>query len=151
MRIKRLNGMFTIANQVEIGKIKKIADAGYKSIICNRPDGEAQDKSQPDFSVVATQAHKLGLKAVYIPVPLTGADAETQAAFAEAVQSLPKPILAYCRSGTRSGTLWSAFQMQHPDLAPEMTRQAIGAAPARGDVTPDHMENQMQKGRRRSM
>lgn len=108
MRIKRLNGMFTIANQMEIEKVKKVADRGYKTIICNRPDGEAED--QPSFVEITALAHQFGLETVYIPIDLSGAKPSDHEAFAKAIETMPKPILAYCRSGTRSSTLWSNWE-----------------------------------------
>jgi TIGR01244 family protein len=110
MRIKRLNGMFTVATQVDLNKIRKIAEAGYKTIVCNRPDGEGAD--QPGFREVAQIARDLGLRTVYIPIALSGATAEDHAAFARVIEDMPKPILAYCRSGTRSTTLWSHWEQE---------------------------------------
>ncbi|NVK46366.1 MAG: TIGR01244 family phosphatase [Rhodobacteraceae bacterium] len=159
MRIKRLNGMFTVATQLEPSKIQKVAEKGYKTIICNRPNGEGAD--QPGFDEITRIASKFGLKTVYIPIQLGGASAADHAAFARAIEEMPKPILAYCRSGTRSATLWSHWEqemsahqgreqrvdaMQAGGLAPGNTsidgRRALtptrGGAPQRpreGDVT----------------
>lgn len=108
MRIKRINGMFTVASQLEPLQVHKVADAGYKSIICNRPDDE--NGAQPLYCDVAAEAEKLGLVCRYIPVALTGETDADVAAFSEAIDALPKPILAYCRSGVRSATLWAKWE-----------------------------------------
>ncbi|TNE65309.1 MAG: TIGR01244 family phosphatase [Rhodobacteraceae bacterium] len=110
MRIKRLNGMFTVATQVDLAKISKIAETGYKTIVCNRPDGEGAD--QPSFDEMSKIARDLGLRTVYIPIALTGATEKDHAAFARVIEDMPKPILAYCRSGTRSATLWSHWEQE---------------------------------------
>ena len=133
MRIKRLNGMFTIATQVEPDKIGKLAERGYKTIICNRPDGEGD--GQPSFDKIHEVADKLGIIAVHIPVHLTGPTDANHAAFFEAVNALPKPILAYCRSGTRSAVLWNGY---------EERLQAMEGGPARDG--PERRVGAMQAG-----
>ena len=82
-----------------------IRDAGFRAIICNRPDGEGPD--QPTFVEIEAAARQAGLEARYLPVTaglVQDADADT---FGQALMELPGPVLAYCRSGTRSATLWS--------------------------------------------
>lgn len=111
MRIRRLNGMFAISNQVEVNTVHELAKAGYKTLICNRPDNESTD--QVAFDVVAVEAKRLGLKAIYLPIDEHGATEQDQAAFDQHVFACPKPIVAYCRSGTRSATLWAKFDVVH--------------------------------------
>jgi len=79
--------------------------AGIKAIICNRPDGEGAD--QPTFPEIAKAAKKAGIAARYVPIvagKVTDVDVE---AFGKALGELPRPVHAYCRTGTRSATLWS--------------------------------------------
>lgn len=109
MRIRRLNGIFAIANQVEVNTVRDLAKAGYKTVICNRPNHE--DRDQADFKVVAAEAQKLGLKAIYLPIHESGATEQDQAAFEKHILECPKPIVAYCRSGTRSAGLWAKFDV----------------------------------------
>lgn len=74
-------------------------------MICNRPDGEGDD--QPAFEEIAAAARELGMDARYLPVERDRiGDAEVDA-FGALVDTLPKPVLAYCRSGSRSGMLWN--------------------------------------------
>ncbi len=105
MKIKRLNDACTVSTQIEIAKMDKIARHGFRAILCNRPDGEGKD--QPAFAEVADAACRAGLEAIYVPIPLSGATAADEAAFRRAVAALPKPILAYCRSGTRSAMMFA--------------------------------------------
>ncbi|WP_177213032.1 beta-lactamase hydrolase domain-containing protein [Celeribacter neptunius] len=114
--------MLTIANQMETGKIGKVAERGYKTIICNRPDGEGDD--QPGFDEIARLAQEHGIQTVYLPIQLTGAEPADHAAFAEAIEAMPKPIMAYCRSGTRSAMLWSHWEQSHSDYAERERRLA---------------------------
>ncbi len=127
MRIKRLNGMFTISTQIEVNKIEKLHDAGYRAIICNRPDGEGED--QPSFERVAARAKAYGIEVRYIPVALSGASAQDLAAFAKAITEMPKPILAYCRSGTRSATLFSQWEMSTQSTRRGETARPHGERP----------------------
>ena len=84
-----------------------IADAGFKSILCARPDQE--EPGQPSFSAIADAAERAGLAAVHIPV--SGGLTEGALIRAEqAFKDLPKPIFGYCRSGARAGSLYSAIK-----------------------------------------
>ncbi|ANJ73031.1 aminotransferase class V-fold PLP-dependent enzyme [Ralstonia insidiosa] len=96
------NGL-AASRQIMPTDLKAIRDAGFRSVICNRPDGE--DIDQPDFEEIAAAARELGLETRYLPVePNHIGDAEVNA-FGALVDALPKPILAYCRSGNRAGML----------------------------------------------
>lgn len=82
-----------------------IVAAGYRSLLCARPDNE--DVNQPSFAAIAGAAQVAGLQAVHIPVSgrLTeGALIRKEKALAD----LPAPILGYCRSGARAGSLYAA-------------------------------------------
>jgi len=85
-----------------------IKDAGFKAIICNRPDGEGAD--QPTFQEIANAAKEFGLDAVYQPIVAGKVSDDDAVAFGNALDTLPGPVLAYCRTGTRSATLWSLSQ-----------------------------------------
>ena len=98
------------SRQIVPADLKAIRDAGFRSVICNRPDGEGDD--QPAFAEIAAAARELGLEARYLPVePNRIGDAEVDA-FGALVDALPKPILAYCRSGNRASLLWNRLADQ---------------------------------------
>lgn len=106
METRKLSDEVSVAGQVRPEDMEKIATAGFRSVVCNRPDGEAQD--QPDWTVVEQAAEEHGLETRFIPVG-EGYPLEAQAeSFAIALDELPKPVLAYCRTGTRSGHLYDA-------------------------------------------
>ena len=105
MEVKKVSDGISVSPQISPDDVTEIAKLGFRSIICNRPDGEGAD--QPTFAEVKKAAHKAGLEAQYIPIvagKVQNSDAE---AFGEAMELLPKPVLAFCRTGTRSATLWS--------------------------------------------
>lgn len=105
MDIKSISPTLSISQQITVDQIQTLADEGFRSIICNRPDGEGAD--QHTFEEIEKAAHRIGLDARYIPVVVGKMTNEDAIAFDNAMQELPKPTLAYCRTGRRSETLWS--------------------------------------------
>ena len=108
MEFRKINDDITVSPQITAADLAGIAAAGYRSIICNRPDGEGAD--QQTFDEIDAAAREAGLVARYLPVvsgKVQDGDAE---AFGTAMRELPGPVFAYCRTGTRSATLWSLSQ-----------------------------------------
>jgi len=105
IEVKPITPELAVSPQIEGADLAELAAQGFKSVICNRPDGESF--GQPQFAEIAQAAAQAGLAARYVPVVsgrLTGEDVD---AFADALATLPKPIVAYCRSGTRCTVLWA--------------------------------------------
>lgn len=104
---RNLDSSYAVSGQIQPDQIPALAAAGFKSIVCARPDNE--DFGQPSFSDVAREAEKAGLQVVHVPVsgPITQASFMR---FESAMQKLPKPVLAYCRSGGRAASLYSALK-----------------------------------------
>ena len=105
MEIKPLSDRVSVSGQLTVEDVAKVAEAGFAAIICNRPDGEADD--QTPFAEIRAAAKEAGLEIDYIPVSPPQLTQEQVDAFKEALQDLPAPVLAYCRSGARSSSLWS--------------------------------------------
>lgn len=108
MDIKTLTPDFSVADQITPTDIEDIKARGFKSVMSNRPDGESAD--QPTFTELEKRAAELGLAVHYIPVQSGMVTDEDAAQFKSALETLPKPVLAFCRSGMRSVTLWSLSQ-----------------------------------------
>lgn len=105
LRFRKIDSNFAIAGQISVDDIPKVAEAGFKTVVCARPDNE--EPGQPRFAVIAAAAKKAGLEAVHIPV--SGSIGEGQLIrMDEALKSLPMPMFGYCRSGARAGSLFSA-------------------------------------------
>lgn len=105
--INPLNQNFAVAPQLGPEDMAAVAAAGYKSVIINRPDFEG-GPDQPTAADVAAAAEAAGLRCEYQPVvsgAMTQADLER---FAELLNTLPQPVLAYCRTGTRCTVLYRA-------------------------------------------
>lgn len=108
MEFRQVDENLAVSGQISEADLPQLAAAGFRSIVCNRPDGEAPD--QPAFAEIAAAAQALGLPSRHIPVTGGNMQRSDAAAMAQAMEELPKPVLAYCRSGARSGTLWSMAQ-----------------------------------------
>ena len=108
MQAKKITSGVSVSEQISASDLREIATLGFRSIICNRPDGEAAD--QPTFAEIEAAAKAAGIPATYQPVTSGKVMDEDAVAFGKLVDELPKPILAYCRTGTRSATLWSLSQ-----------------------------------------
>lgn len=131
MDIRTLTPRLSVGPQVKPVDLAPIAKQGYRGIICNRPDGEGSD--QPSFAEIAAAAEEHGLEARYLPIGggvILDRDAE---AFDAALSELPGPVLAYCRTGTRSTTLWALSQADRLDL-PEILQTTKAAGYDMGGV-----------------
>lgn len=107
--INQLSDAFSCTAQLSVKDITEIADLGYKSIICNRPDGEG-GAEQPLQQDLANAAHALGLQFAYLPV-IPGQITEAQGIeFAHLLNTLPAPVMAFCRTGNRAKTLYQMAQ-----------------------------------------
>jgi sulfide:quinone oxidoreductase len=82
--------------------------AGFRAVICNRPDGETSD--QPCCEDIEAAVKASGLAWRMQPVRSGGVTQADADAFGALMAELPKPVLAYCRSGTRCATLWCLSQ-----------------------------------------
>jgi uncharacterized protein (TIGR01244 family) len=92
-----------VSGQVTTDDVALIDAMGFRSLICNRPDGEALD--QPLFEAIRTVAKRAHIETAYLPVKTeTPTDAEVDR-MRELFNRLPKPVLAYCRTGARSAAL----------------------------------------------
>ncbi|MFX0541589.1 TIGR01244 family sulfur transferase [Roseovarius sp. S4756] len=114
MDLRKISDSFSVSPQIAPGDVPAIKEAGFLAIMCNRPDGE--DAGQPDIAEVQAAAEDAGLAFRAVPI-ISGQLTEGDVAdFKAALDDLPQPVLAYCRSGTRCTTLWSIVQVgQMPD------------------------------------
>lgn len=104
---RRVTDQFSVSPQIAVSDVAAAAAAGFVLIINNRPDGE--DPAQPDGAEIEAAARAAGLDYLAIPVR-GGPDAAQVAAQGEAVAQAKGPVLAYCRSGTRSIVTWALSQ-----------------------------------------
>jgi sulfide:quinone oxidoreductase len=108
VQIQQVSDTFSVSPQLSVADVQTLAEQGIKSLICNRPDGEGAD--QVNVTEIETAAADAGMETVYLPVVSGNFEAGDIDAFRTAVDRLPSPIHAYCRTGTRSITLWALYQ-----------------------------------------
>jgi sulfide:quinone oxidoreductase len=95
-----------VAPQLVEADFAEIAARGFRSVVNNRPDGEAPDQLPSAQAAAAARRH--GLVFRYQPVKNASAtDDDVVSTFAQLMDELPGPILFYCRTGTRCTILWT--------------------------------------------
>ena len=124
MQINQLSPFISVSPQLTPNDIGVAASRGFKSIICNRPDQESQD--QPSTTDLKEAAERLGLNWYYQPVVSGKITDANIADFTAIMDKAQGPVLAFCRTGTRSSTLWALSQA--PRLSPEAILTTTKAA-----------------------
>ncbi len=104
MEYRQISDNYSVSGQILPEDIAAIKAAGFKSVICNRPDDE--QPGQPSASSVETAAQAAGLEFRYIPVVSGQITSENVADQAAALEELQGPVFAYCRSGARCTNLY---------------------------------------------
>lgn len=105
MSIFKLSPDVSVAPQIEAEDLETIKAMGFRSVINNRPDRESAQ--QPGNDVIADKAAALGLDYRFIPVVSGSFEDEDVAQFRKALDEMEGPVLAFCRSGTRSSVMWA--------------------------------------------
>lgn len=103
MKLTYVSETFAVSPQFEPDDMRKIAEAGFGTVICNRPDGE--EPRQTTVASVREAAEASGIAFHHIPV--SGGEFPEVAikAFAKVREEADGKVLAFCRTGTRSITL----------------------------------------------
>ena len=104
MQIGQLSEHFFISGQIEPEHVPQLAEHGFKTIICNRADGE--DAGQPTAAEVAAAAAEQGIEFIHIPVVPPGVSPQNMQDFKDKFDELQRPVLMYCRTGTRCAMLY---------------------------------------------
>ena len=115
--IGRLAADFAVTGQLRSEDLPDIAAQGFRTIINNRPDDEAPD--QPPSAELEAAANRLGLGYRHIPVRPGEMGARAAGELATALAELKKPVLAFCRSGSRSANLWMLLDPTGGRVAPK--------------------------------
>ena len=122
--LKRLTPFIAVAAQLQPADMGTLAAAGFRSVINNRPDGEGE--GQPLSSALETAARASGLDYHYLPV-IPGQISDDQiSAFTVLLGEVRGPVLAFCRTGTRSTSLWALSEARHLD--PQVLLETAKAA-----------------------
>lgn len=128
---RKLSDHVFVSPQIGLAEVSEAAARGFGLIVNNRPEGESDD--QIPGPAIEAAAHAAGLDYVAIPITHAGFSQAQVAAMAQALGATEKPVLAYCRSGTRSTLLWALAQAS-AGVNPE---DLVAAAAAAGyDLAP---------------
>jgi uncharacterized protein (TIGR01244 family) len=129
--VKRINDQVSVSPQISPDDIAQIKAAGFVAIINNRPDGESPD--QPSSATMQAAAEAAGLGYHYIPLGRDGVSPEMVEETKTVLEGSTGPVFCYCRSGTRSTTLWALSQ------AGKMPAQEIVSAAAHAGYDMSHL------------
>lgn len=105
LRLSELEAQVYANGQLDAEDFAKLAANGVKTIVNNRPDGE--DPDQLPAAEAERLSGELGMAYYFIPVGRDGVTPQAAEAFAKILAEAQKPIIAYCRSGMRSSTLYA--------------------------------------------
>ena len=99
----RLTDTIYVAGQIAPGDM--LGAHGFVAVVNNRPDGE--ELGQPSGAAMQAAAAAAGLAYTAIPIDHSGFSIEQIDAMAAILDGADGPVLAWCRSGTRSANLWA--------------------------------------------
>ena len=114
-----------VAGQLTPDQLVDAAAQGVTTVVNNRPDGEAE--GQPTSAEMQAAAEAAGLGYHYIPVTHAGFSLAQVTAMAAALDDASGPVLAFCRSGTRSTLLWALARARAGDKPDALQQQAAAA------------------------
>ena len=121
---RKVTEQLSVSPQITVDDLEAIKAAGFRSILCNRPDDE--EPGQPDYATIASAATTIGLDIRHQPVMSGGLKEEDVEAFSTIIGDMPSPVFAYCRSGTRCIMLWALGESKERPMEEvlEMARKA---------------------------
>ena len=122
---RRLDDTILVAPQIGTDSVAAAVAQGVTLIINNRPEGESDD--QIPGAEIEAAARAAGIDYVAIPVTHSGFSEAQVTAMSDALENAAGPVLAYCRSGTRSTLLWALAQSslgEHPAVLSEKAASA---------------------------
>jgi uncharacterized protein (TIGR01244 family) len=123
--IRKVNEQVSVAPQIAAEDVPAIKAAGFTAIINNRPDDE--EAGQPSGDAIRVAAEDHGLAYTAIPVTQAGFSGNQVQAMRAALDAAGGPVLAYCRSGTRSCNLWALAEAARGEAPDAVIEAGAGA------------------------
>jgi len=108
MDIRQITPDYAAGPQIEPADMATLAEAGFTTVINNRPDAEIPPDLQSPAMRAAAEA--AGLTYVENPVINGGLSMDMVTGQGAAIEAATGPVFAYCRSGTRSTIVWALSQ-----------------------------------------
>lgn len=118
VRIRQHTPEFSTAGQIRAADVAQLAQQGFRTVINNRPDFE-EGPSQPTSDEIAAAAQAHGLRYFHIPVSPSRMNPEQVRDMQRRLLEGPHPVLAFCRSGTRSTVLYLLASQRSRDYPHE--------------------------------
>jgi len=122
---RKLDDRVSASPQITVDDIAAAAGQGVRMIVNNRPEGESEDQTPGD--TIADAARAAGMDYVAIPITHAGFSEAQVRAMADALAAAQGPILAYCRSGTRSTLLWALAEASTGASPDDLAAKAAAA------------------------
>jgi uncharacterized protein (TIGR01244 family) len=123
--IRKVDDNISVAPQIAVEDVAAIKAAGFTAIVNNRPDDE--EAGQIPGDAIRAAAEAAGLTYTAIPITHAGFSYPQIEAMAEVLAGADGPVLAFCRSGTRSCNLWALAQARNGADADELIAKGAGA------------------------
>lgn len=124
MDIRKIDDRISVSPQIDPADVTELAAEGFAAIINNRPDGE--EAGQPEGPAVRLVAETMGM--AYTAIPVAGGFSHDQVdAMRAALDAARGPVLAFCRSGTRSTNLWALAEAKAGGDADTIVAKAAAA------------------------
>lgn len=130
MDIRKIDDSISVAPQITPEQVAEIASMGFKTLVANRPDRE--EPGQPTMAEIEKAASDHSMAWVYLPVESGNIVDGDVDAFAEMFEQAEKPMLAFCRSGTRCSVLWALSSARHMPVEPIIQRAGQAGYDLRG-------------------
>jgi len=108
LEFKRINDDVSVSEQISANDLAQIKAAGFVTVVNNRPDGEVA--GQPSSAEIEAAAKAAGLDYYFIPMGRDGVSPQMVAQTRAVLENSGGPVLCFCRTGTRSTTLWALSQ-----------------------------------------
>ena len=122
---RKIDDSISVAPQIDTDDVAAAARQGFTLIINNRP--EQEEPGQPSGESIREAARAAGLAYVAIPITPGGFSPDQIKAMQQALDSAEGPVLAFCRSGTRSTFCWALAKGTAGEDADELVRKAASA------------------------
>lgn len=123
--IRKVDDSISVAPQISVEDVAAIKAAGFTAIVNNRPDDE--EAGQISGEAIRAAALAAGLTYTAIPITHAGFSYPQIEAMADVLAGAEGPVLAFCRSGTRSCNLWALAQARNGADADELIAKGAGA------------------------
>jgi sulfide:quinone oxidoreductase len=142
MDIRRIDETISVAPQLSVDDIAEAAKLGFRTLVANRPDGE--EPGQPAMADIEAAARDTGMDWVYLPVESGNILDNDVDRFDAMIREAEKPVLAFCRSGTRCTVLW-ALSSARSKPAQDIISKARSAGYDIGGLAPRMAEQATKK------